>query len=66
MCEHSYFSKESVESLTSRNYQMYPLYDTKSVCGNQKKMRSEFHPLPSDAEKWLVDEDIHCCLGTTL
>lgn len=30
------FSKESVESLASRNYQVYPTYYTKSVCRNQK------------------------------
>lgn len=36
MCENSSFSKESVESLTSRHYQVYPSYNTKSMCRNQK------------------------------
>lgn len=35
------------------------------ACVETKRVSSEFHP-PSDAEKWLVDEDMHCYLGTTL
>ena len=41
-------------------------YMTLEACVETKRMSSEFHPLPSDAEKWLVDEDMHCCFGTTL
>jgi len=39
---------------------------TLKACVEIKRMSSEFHPLSSDAEKWLVDEDMHCCLETTL
>lgn len=29
-------------------------------------MNSDLNPLPGDAEKWVVDEHVHCRLGTTL